>query len=240
MHLSVVIPSYNEEKRLPDTLRKTISHLSKSHFSYEIIIVDDGSEDETISKIRPQIDNKRIFLEAYRKNRGKGYAIKKGVEKANGDLILFMDSDNATPITELESLLAHIDKNQIVIGSRYIHGSDILRKQPLLRRLIGRIGNTMIQITLLPGIYDTQCGFKLFDAKVAKSLFKDLQTDRFGFDFEILSRARINKFTIKEIPVSWLHQGESRVRPIRDALKTFIDLLKIKRTIRKIDKNAQK
>ncbi len=213
MKLSVIIPAYNEDKRIVKTLESVKNYL-KNHDS-EIIVVDDGSTDTT--SIFSQI--------SYPKNMGKGYAIKKGVEKALGDLILFIDADNSTPIEEIEKLLK-VDAD-IVIGSRYLPESNIEKKQSLLRILIGRLGNFVIALLVVKNIKDTQCGFKLFKKNVAKELFEELETYRFGFDIEILARAQKKGLKIVEIPITWLHNSNSRVRPIRDAAKTFSDLIKI-------------
>lgn len=217
MKLSIIIPAYNEEKRLGKTLEEVRTFL-KNHDS-EIIVVDDGSTDGTSA----------FSLISYPVNMGKGYAIKKGVEAAAGDLILFMDADNATPIGELEKLLK-VDAD-IVIGSRYLPESAIEKKQPLFRVLIGRLGNLIIRLLVVKNVKDTQCGFKLFKKNVAKELFSELQTDRFGFDIEILGRAQKKGYRIVEVPVTWLHNDNSRVRPIRDAFKTLADLIKIWRRI---------
>ena len=213
MKLSVIIPAYNEEKRIAKTLEEVREYLK--NFDGELIVVDDGSTDGTsaFSNI------------SYPKNMGKGYAVKKGVERASGDLILFMDADNATPIREVEKLLKF--DSDIVIGSRYLHDSKIEKKQPLSRIMIGRLGNWVIRLLVLDGIKDTQCGFKLFKKNVAKELFSELQTHRFGFDIEILGRAQKKGLTITEVPITWLHNDNSRVRPIRDAFKTLADLIKI-------------
>lgn len=213
MKLSVIIPAYNEEKRIVKTLEEIKKYLKD--FDHEVIVIDDGSTDTTSTY--SQI--------SYKKNMGKGYAIKKGVERAIGDLILFVDADNATPIDELSKLLK-IDAD-IVIGSRYLEESNIEKKQSFLRVFIGRLGNFIIRLLVVKNIKDTQCGFKLFKQNIAKELFSELQTYRFGFDIEILARAQKKGFKIVEVPITWLHNDNSRVRPIRDAVKTLSDLIKI-------------
>ncbi len=213
MKLSVIIPAFNEEKRIVKTLEEIREFLKD--FDHEIIVVDDGSTDGTSA----------FANISYKENMGKGYAIKKGVEHATGDLILFIDADNATPIEELTKFLK-IDAD-VVIGSRYLPESRIERKQSKLRIFIGRLGNLVISFLVIKNIKDTQCGFKLFKKTVAKELFSELQTYRFGFDIEILARAQKKRMKIVEVPVTWLHNNNSRVRPIRDALKTLSDLIKI-------------
>lgn len=225
MFLSVIIPAYNEEKRLPRTLETVLDFLKRKKFRFEVIIVDDGSQDGTKKSLSPYRHKSELKLISYEKNQGKGYAVQQGVKEAKGELILFLDADHATPIEELDRFLPFIEQCEVVIGSRYIKGSNIQRKQPLARRIIGRLGNLFIQVLFLPKIKDTQCGFKLFHADAAKFLFKNLQIKRFGFDIEILYKARKKGYTIHEVPVSWLHMGESRLRPLRDSLRTLMDLL---------------
>ena len=222
MRLSVIIPAYNEEKRLPATLKDINDYLRHKNFRSEIIVVDDGSTDKT-SKI-----SKNAKLIRYSRNMGKGYAVKKGVEAATGDFILFMDADNSTRIKELDNFMKKMEDFDILIGSRFLPTSLLERKQSRFRILIGRVGNLIIRSSLVKGINDTQCGFKLFRSAVANDLFSKLKTYRFGFDIEILAKAQKRNYKIAEIPITWLHTDNSRLRPVRDAIKTFIDLLKIK------------
>ena len=222
MELSVIIPAYNEEKRLASSLKVTLDFL-KSKKDYEVIVVNDGSKDDT-AKIASKFD---IKLVSYEENRGKGYAIKRGIEEAKGRYILFLDADNATPISEMDKLLPKLKEYDIAIGSRYLPNSLIERKQPWYRVMIGRMGNMVIRLLLIRGINDTQCGFKAFRKEAAKELFAKLQTYRFGFDIEVLARARKKKYKIIEVPVSWHHTENSQVRFLRDSYKTLMDLFRI-------------
>lgn len=222
MELSVIIPAYNEEKRLASSLKVTLDFL-KSKKDYEVIVVNDGSKDDT-ANIASKFD---VKLVSYQENRGKGYAIKRGIEEAKGHYILFLDADNATPISEMDKLLPKLKDYDIAIGSRYIPGSMIERRQPWYRVMIGRMGNRVIRFLLIRGINDTQCGFKAFRKEAAKELFAKLQTYRFGFDIEVLARARKKKYKIIELPVSWHHTENSQVRFLRDSYKTLIDLFRI-------------
>ena len=229
---SIIIPAYNEKNRILTTFKNIYNYFKGQNF--EIILVDDGSKDNTSSLIEYE-KNKigdNISIIKYNKNKGKGYAIKKGIEKAQGEYILFTDADNSTPIEEFEKLLNEIKKGfDIAIGSRYLKNSDIKIKQSILRILIGRLGNLLIQFFLIKGIKDTQCGFKLFKNSVAKEIFAKLTINGWGFDMEVLSIAQILKYKIKEVPVSWLNSSDSRVRPIKDAWQTLNELIKIKLNI---------
>lgn len=230
-YLSVIIPAYNEEKRLAATLQAVQNFLLKQESPAEVIVIDDGSSDQTSSiaqKYRRTISNFKILRHA--QNLGKGAAVKSGVLSSSGEYILFTDADNSTPIEELNKLLPFATKGNydLVIGSRYMKGSDVQIRQPWYRRFLGRVGNMVIQVFLLPGINDTQCGFKLLKGEVARELFPQLSINRFGFDMELLYLAKKKKQKIKLIPVSWLNSAQSRVRPVRDGLKTLSELVKIK------------
>ena len=226
---SIVIPAYNEKNRILKTLNSIYEYFQNENF--EIIIVDDGSNDNTTSFIENKKESigENIKIISYQPNKGKGYAVKKGIEKAQGKFILFTDADNSTPIEEFKKLLTALkNNNDIAIGSRYLSNSDIKIKQNIFRILIGRLGNLLIQLLLVKKVKDTQCGFKLFKNEVAKNIFKKQTINRWGFDMEILTIAQILDYKIVEVPVSWLNSSDSRLRPIRDTIKTFLELIKIK------------
>ncbi len=230
--LSVVIPAYNEAKRIGATLQTIFDYLPK-HFSFsEIIVVDDGSKDATVAVVQAlkgeKVDLKVISLE---QNSGKGAAVKRGVLEASGEYILFMDADNATRIDEVEAMIQILDLNKadVVIGSRYLGSSMVKIKQPWYRVVIGRIGNMLIRWLLLDDIRDTQCGFKIFKNYVAKDIFQRVKITRFGFDIELLGIAqKVLSYRIQEVPVSWYDSNDTRVRPMRAAAMTFIELIWIK------------
>lgn len=236
--LSVIIPSYNEESRLPKTLKNAIQFLSQKSFQSEIIVVDDGSIDQTFQVASAFLgsqnsQNQHLSYQLIKnpKNLGKGQSVRNGVAKARGLLVLFTDADNSTPIEELDKFIPLIKpqgKYDIIIGSRHLKESSILVHQPWHRKLLGRLANSLIQLLLLPGITDTQCGFKLFNGHIAKDLFAKTFLTRWGFDMEILFLARKMGYQILEVPVTWLNSSASRLRPIKDGLKTLKELLEIK------------
>ena len=207
MDLSVVIPAYNEEKDIGATLRSVHEYL-RSHFSsFEIIVVDDASTDHTADVVRSV---KGVGLIRYAPNRGKGYAVKTGMLAAKGDMVLFMDADNSTNITELDHLIPEMRNYDIVIGSRATKGSTITVHQPSYKRWLGRFGNLVIRSALGLAIHDTQCGFKLF-RKESLVLFRKQKLERWGFDFEILFLATRHGYRILESPVTWTNDFDTKV-----------------------------
>ncbi|MBI5754760.1 glycosyltransferase family 2 protein [Candidatus Peregrinibacteria bacterium] len=229
--LSIVIPAYNEERRIGKTLEKINEYVRLKNISTEIIVVSDGSLDHTneiLKNAEKTIQNCSVII--FSKNYGKGFAVQKGVQMSSGKYILFCDADNSTPIEEYGKLLSALKNHSadISIGSRYLADSDVKIRQPKYRIWLGRIGNFLISSFLIDGIKDTQCGFKLFRHAVAKQIFSLQKVKRFGFDMEILAIAELRGVRVIEIPVSWLDSPDSRVRPIKDALITLKDLVYIK------------
>jgi dolichyl-phosphate beta-glucosyltransferase len=232
MYLSVVIPAYNEEQRLKLSLDKMHAYLNSKAFQYEVIVVDDGSTDDT----RQSALESSLCLAGKLKllkngqNKGKGYSVKRGIIECKGDFILFSDADLSTPIQELEKLSQHIDSGyDIAIGSRSIKGADVRVHQPIYRELMGRFFNLIVQATALKGIIDTQCGFKLFKGNIAKEIAGQMLIDGFSFDVEMLYIARQKGYTIKEVPVVWINSPVSRVSPFKDSLKMLQDVVSIKK-----------
>jgi dolichyl-phosphate beta-glucosyltransferase len=229
LDLSIIVPSYNEEKRLGNTLEKIFSYFEKQKYEFEVIVVDDGSIDNTkdiAQKIFQKYKNGQVL--SFQKNRGKGHAVRSGVEIAKGKYILFTDADGSTPIEEFETLFSYILEYNIAIGSRYLQKEKIKISQPKYRVFLGRFANQIIQKLFFSGIQDTQCGFKLFRNVAAKDIFSRQRIDRFGFDIEILSIAKIRGYSVIEVPVAWYNAEGSRFRPIRDVLITLRDVLRIK------------
>jgi dolichyl-phosphate beta-glucosyltransferase len=222
--LSVVIPCYNEEQRLPRTVERIERYLDARSEPYEVILVDDGSGDGT-RKVMDAAAGRHasVRIEALPRNRGKGRALAVGVEAAKGDEILVTDADLSTPIEELDKLQAALANGAgVAIGSRALRASRVEISQPIYRVLMGKVFNLIVQAVLLPGIWDTQCGFKLFRAEVAHNVFADLVTDGFGYDPEVLFRARKQGVRIAEVPVVWRNSSPTKVSPFRSS----IDMLK--------------
>lgn len=226
IYLSIIIPAYNEEHRIVKTLNVIDRFFENQNYSYEIIIVNDGSSDKTVEIVK-NLKIKNLIIIDNKKNRGKGYAVNSGVKAAAGKYILFTDSDNSTPIEELKKILPYITQFQVIIGSRYLEESKIKIKQSFPRVFLGRMGNLAAQILLLPGISDTQCGFKLFEARAAKEIFTKQTIWRWGFDMEILKVARDLGYKIKEVPVVWRNDNRSKIQSSSVFAKTFLELIKI-------------
>lgn len=228
-HLSVIIPAYNEEERIAGTLESIDTYLGKQPYSYEVVVIDNGSNDSTyelVKKIAESVEHIKVDL-AHEK--GKGGAVAHGVmQHASGEYIMFMDADNATPVSEIEKFWPHLEKGaSVVIGSRYLAGANVTQKQPFYRIALSRLSNLLIQLLAVPGIKDTQLGFKVFTNKAAKEIFSRITVFGWGFDMEVLTIARAHGFVIKEVPVLWRESGGSHV-PLSAYAQSLLDLLKIK------------
>lgn len=231
--LSIIIPAYNEAARLPETLALVRDYVERQSFETEVLVIDDGSTDDTVEKVQ-EIAHRfpQLRLITNEKNKGKGGVVRQGMLEAVGEQRLFMDADHSTAITEFDKFLPFIGKFDVIIGSRYLEKSSIKVKQPLKRRVVSRMGNWLIQRTLLPGIVDTRCGFKLFSAKAAQDVFKHQSMNGWAFDDEILTIAREHGFSIKEVPVDWYDAKDSKLRAAHAAARSFQDLKAIKRKVK--------
>lgn len=220
--LSIIIPAYNEAKRLPLTLIDIDKHLETQEYSYEILVVNDGSTDQTaeiINRFMPLIEN--LKLVDNKENRGKGAAVRQGMLLAKGTWRLFMDADNSTSIVEFNKMIPYFkDGYEVVIGSRDVKGSRMLPPQRFYKRWLGDLGNLIIQALLLPGIWDTQCGFKCFSDEAAERIFHLTKIDRWGFDAEALALAKQLGYKIKEMPIFWVNDTRSQV-----SWKTYLQVL---------------
>jgi dolichyl-phosphate beta-glucosyltransferase len=228
--VSIVVPAYNEERRLPPTLIDMIDYFDRQSFTYEIVVVDDGSRDGTgevvkkFERVREQV--KLIQLP---KNQGKGHAVRLGVLNTRGKTILFADADGATPIGEFSKLYSAIQSgSEIVIGSRALTSTDTKVSTSVHRRLLGRIFNRWVNTVLLPDITDTQCGFKMFSRNTAQFLFKNQSSDRFSFDVELLYIARKAAIPVKEVAINWNNIPGSKVNLVVDSLKMLRDVLRFR------------
>jgi dolichyl-phosphate beta-glucosyltransferase len=233
--MSVIIAAYNEEKRLPGTLCKIADYLNQQGIQFEIIIVDDGSTDQTSGvsrKFASLFPN--ISIIGYEINKGKGYALRTGVLASRGDFVLLTDADLSTPIEELSRLLPFLKENacELAIGTRALELSRIIRKQPWWRQCMGRIFNRIVRYLVLDGFSDTQCGFKLFTGEVARRLFGEARINRFAFDVEILALALKRRYRVLEMPITWINSPASKVRPVLDSLRMLRDLARIRIAIR--------
>ncbi len=227
--LSVIIPAYNEEHRIEKTLLDVDKYLEKQNYDYEIIVVDNNSNDHTFETVRTLEKSSVPHSKAVQQwVRGKGAAVQRGVEEAKGEFIVFMDADNATPISEIEKFWPHLEAGlEVVIGSRYQDPSTVKIRQPFYKIALSRMSNTLIQVVLIPHIKDTQCGFKAFQASAAKQIFKHITIFGWAFDMELLAIALKLSFRIKEVPVSWEEHGGSHV-PLKAYLQSLVDLFRIK------------
>lgn len=234
--LSIVIPAYNEEHRLLPTLEQLSAHLSRQPLRWEIVVVDDGSTDRTtavVSLAMATIPNLR--LERQTPNQGKGAAVRRGMLAARGQIRVMSDADGSMPPDQLPRLLEAICGGgaEIAIGSRYAPGASSDVKQPWYRVAWSRLANKVIQRSLVPGISDTQCGFKAFTAEAARDLFRRGRIDGWAFDLEILALARRTGFSIAEVGVAWKDDRRSRVNPVKDLWKVVREALTIRRNLRR-------
>jgi dolichyl-phosphate beta-glucosyltransferase len=214
--LSVVIPAYNEARRLPGTLRDVLEYLAGRDYSSEVLVVDDGSEDATPAVVRnwpsPPVPL-RLVQHPDGRNHGKGAAVRLGMLEARGGRRLFMDADNSTTCDHVAAFLPHLEQgHDVVIGSRDMETSVIPVRQPWYKIIAGDAGKLFIRAVAVPGIRDTQAGFKLFTARAVAGIFPRLTLNRWGFDVEILAVARHLGYRIKELPVTWRNDPESKVR----------------------------
>jgi len=210
--LSVVIPAYNEEQRLPPTLKAILKYLqSQSYGLFEIIVVDDGSTDQT-SQVAKAVGGEVKVINLPKPNGGKGRAVKAGVLASQGDWILLCDSDLSTPIETLERFWKLRQDYDIVVGSRALADSVIVKRQNLIKVGLGKLGNQLVQWLAVPGVNDTQCGFKLY-SRHCQFLFDKQRIFGWGFDFEVLYLARKFGFRVIEIPVRWTNDQDSKVKP---------------------------
>lgn len=230
MKLSIVIPVYNEEYRIKDTLYDILGYLKKNNLEKEseIILVNDGSVDNSVELIyQIQQDIPQIKLIDNKVNQGKGAVVRQGILESIGDWILFMDADNSTNIKELDKFLQYQDDYDVIIGSRDLPESQVVISQNLIKRILGDLGNLWIQLLLIGGIRDTQCGFKLFRKEVASQVFRILSMKRWSFDIEVLALAKHYKYKIKEVAIEWKNDERSNVK-WNDYIQVLIDTLIIK------------
>jgi len=227
---SIILPAYNERARIADTLNRILAHATQCGWNVEVIVVNDGSTDDTAEIVRKCAgEHPALRLLENPGNRGKGYSVRNGMLRARGDILLFSDADLSSPIEEADKLFAAIGEGaDIAIGSRWLDRRLQIRRQPLHRRLFGRIFNLALRAILGLQFKDTQCGFKAFTRQSAQAIFPLQKIERWGFDPELLYLARKFGFAVREVPVSWSHREGTRIHPLRDGIRMFGELLRIR------------
>ncbi|MFC1601307.1 dolichyl-phosphate beta-glucosyltransferase [Candidatus Sumerlaeota bacterium] len=234
IHLSIIIPAHNEERRLGATLAAIGRYLEEQDFAAEALVVDDGSGDGTVELAESFAERLPLRVIALEQNRGKGHAVRTGMLEARGAWRLFSDADLSTPIEELDKFWSVAKKGgEVVIGSRALPESDVTVHQSWLRELMGRTFNLILRTLGLSGIRDTQCGFKLFSAAAAEQIFAEVSVDGFAFDVEALMLARRHGFDIREVPVKWVNSPDSKVSIVGDPLRMFWDVLRLRLRLRR-------
>lgn len=234
--LTIIIPAFNEAKRIVKTLVDADEYITNNSKAglFHVIVVDDGSIDDTKEIvtfwIQNESKNKNCFkVLSYMPNRGKGYAVKEGVLNSSSDLVLYTDADGASPIKESEKLVSWIDKgSDIVVGSRVLKGENIKVSMTLKRRFVGLTFHTILRLLNLANIRDTQCGFKLFKTEALKKIAQKQQCFNYSFDIEYLFLAKKFGYKIKEVPINWNHVEGSKVSILRDSIKMLLEVLKIR------------
>jgi glycosyltransferase involved in cell wall biosynthesis len=227
---SIIIPAYNEGARLGATLDRVLTYVAEQQWNAEIIVVNDGSRDQTPEIVREHAkENPALRLIENPGNRGKGYSVRNGMLNGIGEVLLFSDADLASPIEEAHKLFAAINAGaDIAIGSRWLQPELQTRRQSLLRQLYGRIFNLALRVFLGLKFKDTQCGFKAFTRNAAQKIFPLQRIERWGFDPELLYLARVEKLKVVEVPVQWSDQLGTRISPLRDGLRMFTEVLRIR------------
>ena len=226
--LSIVIPSFNEERRLPPTLESIAKHILERRPNTEVIVVDDGSSDQTAAvaeSCRNRIPRLRVVSNG--RNRGKGFSVRHGSLEACGEVVLFTDADLSSPIEEAEKLLAALKSHDVAIGSRAVDRSLIEVHESRFREFAGIVFNRIVRLMLGLPFVDTQCGFKAFRRERCRIIFEQQTIDRFGLDPELLYLARHHKLSIVEVPVRWAHSPATKVNMMRDSVQMFLDVFVI-------------
>jgi dolichyl-phosphate beta-glucosyltransferase len=227
---SIVIPAYNESARLGATLGKVLAYVHAQGWSAEVIVVNDGSLDDTADIVRAySAKDRAVRLVENPGNRGKGYSVRNGMLNARGRVVLFSDADLSSPIEEAPKLFAALDAGaDIAIGSRWLRAESQTQRQPLHRQLFGRIYNLILRLTLGLQFADTQCGFKAFKQPAVQAIFPMQKIERWGFDPEILFLARKLRFKVQEVSVTWAHRDGTSINPLIDGSRMVMEMLRIR------------
>lgn len=231
--LSIIIPAHNEENRLPNTLGQIYRFMEKQDFPYEVIVVENGSTDRTYEIAREYVDKYENYHVFRNEQRGKGLAIQRGVQEAGGEYLFMCDADLSMPVEEISKFIPpQLKEVDIAIASREAPGS-VRIHEPQYRHITGRVFNTLIRLLVLPGLQDTQCGFKCIRAGVASDIFPYQTLTGWAFDVELLYIARRHGYRVVEIPIHWYFNADSKISVLRDSLRMFLDLLQIRRNARR-------
>ncbi|HYL15989.1 MAG TPA: dolichyl-phosphate beta-glucosyltransferase [Terriglobales bacterium] len=230
MQYSIVIPAYNESRRIVPTLNRVLTYLAKQGWDAELIVVNDGSRDDTAEIVRRFAEkNPMMGLLENPGNRGKGYSVRNGMLNARGDVLLFSDADLSSPIEEAAKLLQAIANGaDVAIGSRWMNAELQTERQPLYRQLFGRLFNLILRVVLGLKYKDTQCGFKAFTSRAAHAIFPLQRIERWGFDPELIFLAQKQGFKVVEVPVQWAHDEKTTLSPLRDGTRMFFEVMKIR------------
>lgn len=233
--LSVVVPAYNENGRIVPTLRSITAYLAPQPYRWEILVVNDGSRDDTAIQVeRLQGSVPHLQILHHDRNQGKGAAIRSGLLAAHGEVTLFCDADGATSIEELEKLLAPLGKGaHFVVGSRRLRGSRVVSKQPWFRRFMSGVYPWLCRFLVHPGVRDVTCGFKLISQEAARIVVPRMRIARWSFDAEMFAIARAHRIPVAEVPIRWADKAKSKVHLARDAWNSFLELLQIRRNLSK-------
>jgi len=227
---SIVIPAYNESARLGATLEKVLAYVHRQGWDAEVIVVNDGSRDNTAEIVRAySVKDPVLRLVENPGNHGKGYSVRNGMLNSRGQIVLFSDADLSSPIEEAPKLFQALNAGaDIAIGSRWLRAETQTQRQPLHRQIFGRIYNLILRLTLGLQFKDTQCGFKAFKQPAVHAIFPLQKIERWGFDPEILFLARKLKFKVQEVPVTWGHSGGTRINPLVDGSRMVMEMLRIR------------
>jgi dolichyl-phosphate beta-glucosyltransferase len=237
--LSIIIPAYNEEQRLPESLTAVMAFLQDQTYEAEVLVVDNGSQDRTSQIVSDFIQRYSNLTLLREECSGKGLAVRRGMLEAQGEFRFICDADLSMPIDEVNKFIPpSLTEFDIAIASREVAGA-VRYNEPILRHWIGRIFNFMVRILAVPGFKDTQCGFKCFHASVAEDLFRVQKLDGWTFDVEVLNIALQRRYKIVEVPIHWYYHPASRINVIRDSINMFIDLFRIRQNWKRNDYAAR-
>jgi dolichyl-phosphate beta-glucosyltransferase len=227
---SIVIPAYNESARIAASLERVLAYIDQRAWDAEVLVVNDGSRDTTAEIVHDYLKKSpRLRLLENPGNRGKGYSVRNGMLHAGGDILLFSDADLSSPIEEADKLFAAIANGaDIAIGSRWLESHLQTQRQPLYRQLFGRVFNLLLRVILGLKFKDTQCGFKVFTRHAGQAIFPAQKIERWGFDPELLYLAKRFGFSVAEVPVAWAHREGTRINPLRDGIRMFGEMLKVR------------